>query len=398
MRGILAAAIASLALGAPADTVDSPHVQLPTESAWTNEMWMAVETAGIRGTVWNDLFIVGTRLDLTGSFKDDVWAAGERIEAGGTFADDLRAAARTVRIDAPIGGDALIAAETLKVEPGSRVAGNFTAMAQTAILEGVIEGNLHILCRTLTLRGEIRGNATIRAEEIILRDDLRIDGDLAYTAPNELILPDEAAVGGAVRREQPAKDAGPSPRVALMRKILAQGFLFLNALAIGLLLAALAPRGLEAAAATLRGRFLACFLIGFGLLFAFPAVALFLAFSIVGLPAAAFLAGGGIVLFYGAKYVPALVLGGLVLRRPPDGTFRTRALCLAAGLALLFLSQFIPFLGGAIHLLFVLYGLGALGYTLFMQRRPETPPSPPPSSGAEDSSIIRNQGRTQWPS
>jgi hypothetical protein len=145
----------------------------------------------------------------------------------------------------------------------------------------------------------------------------------------------------------------------------------------GLVFFFLVPRISSGAATTLRAEPGRSVLAGFVLLVTVPVAALLLVFSVLGLPV-------GLALV--ALYFVALLLGLLttayalgefesrLLKRPPVVARSQRALALVAGVVTLALLRTVPFVGGWIVFLAVLFGLGSLA--LWIYRVWMTPAAP----------------------
>ena len=160
----------------------------------------------------------------------------------------------------------------------------------------------------------------------------------------------------------------------------------------GLPFVTLFPLFTSRAVTALRTQSNKCLLAGGIALAGLPMAAGLAALTWIGIPLALLLAGVWGALLYLAKFVVAIPLAVwlLKLRGPADRQLGALPV-LAVGLFLLYVADALPFVGFAVWLATVLYGMGALVLALLggqkglplVMRMPERnpPPVPPPLAG-----------------
>jgi len=146
-----------------------------------------------------------------------------------------------------------------------------------------------------------------------------------------------------------------------------------STLILGLILLALFPRALEAAAVAALAKVGSSIGWGLALFFGLPLLGILLLVTVVGIPLgiAVLLA---LWLVYTIGYTAALVVVGRGVVKLP----RSRFLAFLAGWGIMRLLALIPFLGGVLWFAGAVYGLGALAAASSGTRRERAAVPPPP--------------------
>jgi hypothetical protein len=203
--------------------------------------------------------------------------------------------------------------------------------------------------------GEVTGDARLAGETVTVGPTAAVGGDLLYDAETFTRAPD-ATVGGVVRAEDGIANFEPEVAPPVVPRGVGAVYGLLANLVLGAALLLAVPR--FSGVVTDVGTREALRSGGVGLL-AFvgvPVALLLVALTIVGIP----LSLAGIVAFALLLWV-AFVYGGLVAGTwllslvERDG----RWLALATGLVVVAIVDLIPFVGGIVHFLVLLVGLGA---------------------------------------
>jgi len=343
------------------------------EEILAEELWVSAQTVDISGETSNDLFAVAlTSIDLKGTFHGDVWAgSGDswrnigNINASGVFLSDLRLASPTVQVFGTLYGSLTAAGNTIKVERTAMLYGDVLCFGENIIIEGSIAGNLRVIAPLfieprVTLGGRIDGDVLIDAQEIVVLPGTIINGNLTYTAPNELVLSPSVILGGELTREFEA-----APARQILKANLVGHFLFgIAALVTGLVFIGLFPRYVNASFHALHTSRGLSSLIGFVALFMLPTTALLLLFTFIGLPLSILLFLFYFILLYLSKIVVALAIGSAILRRQ-EFSKRTAAGPLALGLLIIYALTSFAAASMLINILVIIVGLGALLIGLF---------------------------------
>ena len=234
-----------------------------------------------------------------------------------------------------------------------------------------------IKAQKATLGGNVDGDVSIRAQDIVILPGAHLNGNLIYTAPNELILPSSVILQGELTRTLASPKKKP-----LFTKDPGSHYLFaLAAWLTGLLFIGLFPHYTGATLYTLNTSRGLSSLIGFAALFLIPIGAILLIFTVVGLPLSMLLILSYAILIYLSKIVVALWLGTTLLKRK-QWVKREVGLPLALGLLILYTLTGFSLLAMPVNLIILIFGLGALLLVLLkkpvliVQKPDHTQPTP----------------------
>jgi hypothetical protein len=108
--------------------------------------------------------------------------------------------------------------------------------------------------------------------------------------------------------------------------------------------------------------------VGLAALVVVPVVAIIAAITLVGLPIAVTALAGWAIAVYLSKVVVAVFVGRSLLSRD-TGAQPSAALVLLAGLVPVFVAINLPYIGGLINLLLILFGLGAIASAIYRMPR-----------------------------
>ncbi|HEX5774509.1 MAG TPA: hypothetical protein VFY28_00925 [Candidatus Paceibacterota bacterium] len=343
----------------------------------------------------DNLYLVGTDVNVVVPLPGDVIAAGGTITlsapvagdamlAGGTIdvaqpvAGDVRAAGARIIIENTVGGDLIVTGGTVTVSgtaSSTRIAGGEIA------LTGGATGPVVIYGANVTLAGEYAGNVeVIASDKLTLGDGTHIIGELKYNAPQEATVPASALVEGGITytgsstylptAEEAQRFAIAGAGVFLIVKVIAA------AIAAGLLsglFPALTMQVADKALSRSPRRFILLTLLGFAVAVAAPVLMLILALSFVGMAVAVLLALLYLLLLM-LGYLYAAILAGAALSR---GLFKRPGVSWRAailGVFALHLIGIVPGVGLAVTLVLAAAAMGslmAIGYRFAFGRAAE---------------------------
>lgn len=238
-----------------------------------------------------------------------------------------------------------------------------------AVIEGTVSGEVVAFNGDVRVTGSVDGEVVSLNGRVTVADGGRVGGDVV--SQREAVVEPGATVGGEVRRFDPEVFDNWFGVVSRLAWWLAVS---VSALVLGLLLAWLTPRLVDATSTASRTATGA--VIGWGLaaLIGGPIVAVVLMVTLVGIPLGLYLLvtlGVVSILGYTAS---AWLLGRLVVRQP-----RSAVLAFLAGLAVLRVLALVPFLGGLVWFGAAVFGTGALAVSAWRARAATTPVAAMPS-------------------
>ena len=226
-------------------------------------------------------------------------------------------------------------------------------------MDGGVQENLIVFDGDVEVSGTVGADVVVFNGDLTVRSGASILGDVAST--RDPVIEQGAEVAGEVR--QPTKDFFRPVEVFAARVALWIGAT-VSLLLLGFLLLGLAPRPMDAVAATWQSSKGSAALWGVILLFGLPIGAVLVMLTIVGIP---FGIGTLLALFlvYSIAYVcAAWALGRSIVREPTS-----RYLAFLAGFGILRLLGLIPIVGGILSLVVTVFGLGLVGVTVWRARK-----------------------------
>jgi cytoskeletal protein CcmA (bactofilin family) len=311
----------------------------------------------IDGTVNGDIFGAGQTITINGTVNGGITLAGQTLTVNGQVLHGVRLAGQTITVNNSIGRDLAAAGNILNVGGTAKIADDLVLAVGTAYISGHVNGNVKGGGGEVTLNNEVGGNVELKVDKLTITSTANIEGDLVYTSENEAIIQSGARLGGSTTHNVPEKPAAPSPLAGIKGKLL--GFLMI--LVIGLIIILLATGRISAMADSIQTKPWPSLGWGALALFVTPIAALVVIITIIGLPVGLI----ALVLYGIAVYLSQIpigfLIGRLIIRR--NGEIESRGLmigALALGLAILLVLGLIPYVGGLVMLLTIIFGLGSL--------------------------------------
>jgi cytoskeletal protein CcmA (bactofilin family) len=318
-----------------------------------DDLYFAGNSITVDGIINGDLIAAGAEIKVTGTINGGIIAAGGSIIVTGNVTDDIRAAGGEVRIGGDVGDNVLVFTGNLVLEKNARIARDLTLGAGTAIIDGTVNGNINGGASDMEMRGATRGNVTIKIDNNIKTfSGATIGGNLEYTAPR----PGEFSgivSGKTTYKETPVRKEDPMSK--LPGEIIGYFWLLL----IGIVSLIIAPELTQKNSDNVSVKPLKNLLWGLLFLIITPIVAVLLLITIIGIPLSMILLVIYIILIYISRIYIGLWVGQYVLKKLKKET-RFKALTMALGLIIVLIGINLPIIGGFIHLVIILLGLGAI--------------------------------------
>lgn len=374
------------------DFVASSNYVLKADHTATNELWLNARTITFAGTAADDCFLLADNLNqnpatniptlqLTGSFLGDVWGAGEFVTLSGTAANHARLAAMKMLIlTGNVGRNLMAFAPTISLASNATVGGSALLVGQDIIADGTIRGDVRIMATKVILSGRFDGNVNITAGDITVTPGTRIAGNLVYRMDRDLVLDSRVTLGGKMMKTdllQP--EARPPTTIA---DLLLQLALLCGAILAGLVFVTIVPGIMALSVHKLADSPWRCVLFGILTAALVPVTALFLFFTLVGIPLCVMFMLAYLILIYFSKIVIGLYVGHLLLRRKMPIPASLLFPVMALGLLVLYVAVNLPFPVGLLAWFAItLAGMGALVSAILDRRIPVMVAYPPNSSG-----------------
>ncbi|MDH4209389.1 MAG: hypothetical protein OEV76_10990 [Anaerolineae bacterium] len=429
--GVLA--LASLVLAAPALAADIRTKDvIVIDQDVNDDLYLFAGSITVNSTVHGDLIATGGDIIINGTIDGDLWAAAGKIHINGTVTDDVRIAGSDLKLgpSAKVGDDLFAAGFGFGADPGSTMASDVFVAGYQALLGGDIGGNVMAAVGGFEISGHVAGNVQVEVGEadpefeqfsvfmpmwnpympehiigqgLTIGDDAQIDGELTYTSPVTVQIP-EGTVAGPIVYQTPVPEEVETPEVEVpevpevpagaltaaailgwfVRWLMSMVRTFMSLLIIGVLVLWLIPKWLKEAVQHWKEKPLHSLGWGVAALLAFfvavPALfmVMILLDVIVGLVTLGGLVGPitGIMMVlisvltvgfwtvavYVTKVLFCYLVGWLILKRPaPAWVEKAMGIIpLLIGIAIFTLVRSIPMLGALLSMLVTIFGLGAM--------------------------------------
>jgi cytoskeletal protein CcmA (bactofilin family) len=327
-------------------------------------------TVVIDDVIEDDVYIAGGNVLISGTVVGDVVIAGGRVEISGNITEDLTVAAGEVVITGSVGDDIRVAAGNLTfngdVESDLALFTGDTVIGREALIGGVLAfsaGQMEMLgnvtwdltgsAGTMVLGGHVGGNAELQSGSLVMLPDARIEGDLRYTAPERIEVP-EGTVGGEVYYNM-MSDRSREVGVIVVLWWIAS---YLALVVIGLVALAIWPDRMQRLARRTSENPGTAFLTGLLAVIAAFVISVLLMLTIIGIPFGLIILILTIILLYVVRIITGFWLGKWMFAKM--GRTQRPWVELVFGLFVLLLVSAIPIIGWLVNLVATLIPVGNL--------------------------------------
>lgn len=332
-----------------------------------DDLYFAGSSITVDGVINGDLIAAGGEIRVSGTVNGSLMAAGGTITVTGNVTDDIRAAGGNILIDGSAGDNALVFGGNLALGKNAMINRDLTIGAGSAAIDGIVNGNLNGGASSMDMSGSVAGNVIVNIDDRLrILPGARIGGNLEYTSPRPAEISGTVS-GETIYTQRPEREDG------FLAGLAGEVLSYLWLLLVGLVLLVIAPRITQRIADSVPIDPLKKALWGILFLIVTPILAVILLITLIGIPLSLLLIAVYIIAIYVSRIFIGLWVGQYALRRLNRGT-RSKVLSLAIGLLIVFIGINLPILGGFIHFVIVVLGLGALGlmgYELYHRSREE---------------------------
>jgi cytoskeletal protein CcmA (bactofilin family) len=340
-------------------------VNLNKEEIADGNVYASCSDMKIDGTVNGDVIAMCKNIIVNGTINGDLIAFSQNIIINGEVKGSARIAGTNITINGTVDHNINAFGTEVNLTPSSTVAWDVLVAGVNGKFNGTIAGNLHGSIASANIGGKIGKNINLSIEDgdasqggLLVTKDAIIGGGLTYTAQQEAKLESLSSVVGPVSREE-ANNTSDS-WVNKISKI----FYELSALIlIGLVFLGLKKKMAYDVAKNLETKNWQATLIGVVALFLTPIIILFFIVTIIGIPLAIILLAAYLILIAIGIILASFFVGNLILKsfiKKPLNVF----LILITGLTIFVLLALLPYLGWSFILVFMVYGLGGILFTV----------------------------------
>jgi hypothetical protein len=329
----------------------------------------------ILGTVEGDLYVAGGRVQVDGTVNGDLLVAGGSVSIGGRVSDDVRAAGGNIECSGDIGKNLSVAGGNIRLTKTATVEGGVLAAGGDIRLGGVVGEDVKVAGGQVQLEGIVGGNVRCAGEHLSTVPGAAIHGDLqAIVKDPENAQISPGTVDGSLeviteKHEVTESILGYSAGHFWFKIVWA-----LSLLLTVVILVLLCPQWVESHGLAIWERPGWSLLWGVVGVIVTPIVAIALCVTLVGIPLGILL----LFLYFWSLYLTQLSLGIVVGQKVflPESKGRLMFAAIA-GIVLVQVLTFVPYLGTLVVIAGLLLGLGGIIETVRHQSRSAVNMSPP---------------------
>jgi cytoskeletal protein CcmA (bactofilin family) len=317
----------------------------------------------VDGTIEGDLVVGAERFSMRGTVTGSLYIFGGEVEIDGVVQGAVLGVAERVRLGGRVDGSVTLGGKRLTIIDGARLGRDVALFGEGARVQGAVARDVAFAGDWIEVRGEIgRDLHVLRADRIELQDSAAVGRDVRANMRGRRRQVDQApgaTVGGEVRVTSESLVRAHylahylHPSFYLMLLVAAAA-----AFVFGLLIYLLDPRLFDADPPDARG-FFRSLGTGFVVLLAGPVALLLAGLTVVGIPVALL----GLFILTSAVYTSYVLVAGLVGRAvltPSEAGLAAFAPSLLVGVLIVSAIAALPFVGPAVRIVAVVFGLGCL--------------------------------------
>lgn len=328
-------------------------------------IYAAGARVSIEGKVKQDIWAAGALVDIDTEINGDLHAAGSRVSVKGKITGKARLAGADLKIDAEIGEVLNAAAASIEIFENAKLPPRSSLAAALIKFRGVANDNLSLYADEVVFSGQASGSVTIEGRKVQLDETAYIEGSLTIRSSEEAIISPKAMVVGKLTQtglEDSEFFKGHEDDSD------GRGFFLLlstSVFLLGFILVIFARGFVEQGITLLRTQPGRSILWGLVVFFGIPIFVIVTMVTIIGIPiGVATLLLLPFLLILGFMTTALGISDWILNRKSESKKTSQRLLLLAAGVVLFVIVGFIPFIGGLLVLLALLFGLGASAVTI----------------------------------
>ena len=176
------------------------EVFVNTDGGTRDNLYTAGGTVSVSSPVFGDLLVAGGNIQMLGEVTQDIAVVGGSVNMVGNVGGDVRAVGGNISIAGNASGDLIVIGGSVIVSPNVTVGKDLVISGGQVSIYGNVLGKAEIAAGSVTINGHIKGNVKVLVDKkLIIGDGAVIDGDLEYTAKSSdaLQLSGSAVVSGA---------------------------------------------------------------------------------------------------------------------------------------------------------------------------------------------------------
>ncbi len=346
---------------------------LPTDRTVAGTYYAVGSSITLEGNVDGYLFCAGSSIRVNGNVTGDIICFGETITINGNVGGNVRVVGDQININGQVNKNVTAAGITFFTSRDSVVSGEMLVLAGTAEILGTINKELYGAGSKITIGGTVNGEVKFWLEgrdyniikksgesSLVIMEDAQINGGLYYSDNAQVEIHDHATIVGpteAFAGHQYEK------RINLLSgsyRLVASMF---SAMILGMVLITLFGKRIKEANKKMLALVGGSLGLGLLTLFATPLACILLLFTVIGIPLAAIVIMLWVITLLVGKVVTAMLIGEKLITKYKPSKKNSLPWAMATGIISLWLLFSLPFFGGALSFVALVWGLGGIAYT-----------------------------------
>ena len=324
---------------------------------YAKDNFIADNSANVEEEKDSTTFVAGNSVKLASDIDGLGFAAGNIVYVS-SKQDYLFAAGNNVTLDGVTAKDAFVAGNFITVE-ASTIRDLYVA-GTNIIINSDVARNAYIAGTSVVINSKIAGDLNLACDTIKLGKDAEITGKLIYPEDSKV----EIEKGASVTEKETYKsnsanvdvEVKVSPFALLVSKLISTGYRYLAMLIIGLILIACNKKLFEKMSKYDKtfGKIALTALLGFAFLIMLPVAAIFVMFTVIGIPLSVISLIIYGLLIYLSIIPTSYYFGNLVFGK----SIKNKYLLFMLSLLIVYVIRMIPFIGGLVGFISLIFGLG----------------------------------------
>ena len=343
-----------------------PNYTLPAGEVIHTDLIVSAGSTRIDGDVEGDLITFSSNVTVNGHIKGDIIAFSQELRVNGPVDGNVRAFVQSLQLNGKVARNVMAWAGDVNLDQDAIVNGTLTAGSGHLEVNGKLVGDLLAYSGDVDINGQLGRNARIRSGHLTIGSRAEIAGQSVAELRQPPDVSTSAKMGSPLdwKITKRSSEANYSSARYYVHQILKWGASFLFGLALLFLMPGFFFDAVRACNKTAPA-------IGFGVLFLFamPIAALIVCITVVGLGVGISAMLLWLICIYAAQVLVGAWLGEKILGASVGvGAALGR---LALGLAILRALGMLPYLGGWISFVVVIWGIGAVALASYKNMRPQ---------------------------
>ena len=327
---------------------------LPAGQTVAHNLFLKGNDLQINGTVEGDVVAFAHSLTINGKVDGDVISFTQFLTVNGEVDGNIRTFSQVLEVNGKVQRAVSAFVNRVELGPQASIGREVTFIADSLAVQGQLNRGILGMARTTQIDGHVDGNVLIHGSELRLTPGAEVQGHLAFTGPNPPSIDAQAKVDGGVEfhREHHISPWRTGSFYWHQALKWAAGFL------AGVVLLLLFPGQVRTTLQGTRHRPALTLGVGAVALVATPLLVVLTAMTMVGMAIAVMtLLLFGIALYL-AEVLSGFFLGQMILCRIVKKDC-SAWVALAIGLLIVRIAVNIPYLGGWLLMVILIFGLGA---------------------------------------